>query len=231
MSYHGGLVGLVAGTLLYARYKKIDYLEWADMIVAAVPFGYVFGRLGNFINAELYGRVTTQPWGMLFQSAGTFPAKEQWVQEAAKATGVNIPNMNVMVNLPRHPSQLYEACLEGIVLGLIMWFWARKYHPFKGFSVGIYLIGYGAFRFFLEYFRAPDDWMGYILNFSGQQDLPLYIYKTPWAFSMGQILCFLMVASGIIMLIALKPRDERKNGAPVMEKSKNSARNLRKKLK
>ena len=131
------------------------------MMVTSIPFGYFFGRLGNFINAELYGRVTDSPIGMLF------PGQSQ----------------------PRHPSQLYEAFFEGIVLGILMWFVFRKMKLKDGVRVGLYLACYGFIRFFIEFFREPDENMGFIL-------LNL---------TMGQVLCLLMMIIGA-SIIALRNR-------------------------
>jgi phosphatidylglycerol---prolipoprotein diacylglyceryl transferase len=202
MSFFGGLIGAIAATLLYSMYKRLDYLDWADAVAAGVPFGYVFGRLANFINAELYGRITTSPLGMIFPNDQPFSAREQWVQDIAHKTGIELSSMNAMVNLPRHPSQLYEALFEGVILGLILWFWARKYRPFKGFTLGVYLIGYGFFRFFLEYFRMPDEGLGYVINLSGKKDLPIYLLSTPWAFSLGQVFCLAtLIAGGVLLAV------------------------------
>jgi len=182
LSYHGGAVFLVLAVLIYAKVKRFSFRELIDMYSAAVPLGYTFGRIGNFINGELYGRVTTAPFGMIFPRASKFPASELWVQEIAEKTGVEITGE--MVNLPRHPSQLYEALFEGIVLWVIIWFF-RNRKPFKGFLFGLYFIGYGLFRFLIEYFREPDANLGY--RFAN--------------FTTGQILCFIMVSFGIVWLI------------------------------
>jgi phosphatidylglycerol---prolipoprotein diacylglyceryl transferase len=237
VSYHGGLIGAIVATLIYARVKKLDYLEIGDIVCAAIPFGYTFGRIGNFINAELYGRVTTFPLGMIFPhlpESEKFPASESWVVAMANKTGVAVNSMRDLVNLPRHPSQLYEALFEGIVLGCALWFWARKRKPFKGFVIGAYLIGYGLIRFFLEYLRAPDAWMGYALNFSGKKDLPLDRFITPWAFSTGQVFCFLMIAGGSLLIYALAS-NKKKTEAMAFEaeahKKKADPRKLRKKIR
>src|SRR5690606_23456479 len=139
----GGLIGAVAAIVIYCRVKKIDLLDWGDMLVQGIPLGYTFGRIGNFINGELYGRVTPGPFGVVFPNARRIPANEPWVPEFAEKAGFEIPDGQLLLNLPRHPSQLYEAFLEGIVLWIIMWFIVRPNRPFKGFSVAIYIIGYG----------------------------------------------------------------------------------------
>ena len=156
MSYHGGLVGAIAGAVIYMKVKKLDVLDWGDMLVTGIPLGYTFGRLGNFINGELYGRVTTAAWGMVFPHAEGFPVKQQWVKDLAALSGCRCPGSGT-VNLPRHPSQLYEGFFEGFVLWLVMWFLIRKRRPFKGFMIASYVIGYGVIRFFIEYTRGAGQ--------------------------------------------------------------------------
>lgn len=200
MSFHGGLLGAITGALIYAKVKKIDVLQWADWVFAAFPLGYTFGRLGNFINSELWGRVTTAPWGMVFPNGEPLPASEPWVREAMAQTHVDA--VNGLVNLPRHPSQLYEAFGEGVLLWLVFWFLLKDRLPFKGFLIGAYLIGYGAVRFVVEYFRNPDKGLDFIIVFqpgysTSQLHVPLF------NFSMGQILCTLMVIAGLLVLWGL----------------------------
>jgi len=209
MSYHGGVVGILVAEIIYFRIKKFNFWDWADMIVAGIPLGYTFGRLGNFINGELFGRVTSVSWGMIFPNAQRFPQSEEWVQEIAEKAGMDLSSAGKYVNLPRHPSQLYEAFFEGIVLWLIIWFGFRKKKPFNGFIFSIYLIGYGIFRFFIEYFREPDIGIGYPLSFSDLEN-PTYLFVTPWNFTTGQILCFCMIAGGIGMFFILRWLDRRK---------------------
>jgi phosphatidylglycerol:prolipoprotein diacylglycerol transferase len=197
MSYHGGVIGGVLAILIYSGVKRFDHREIGDMFAASIPLGYTFGRLGNFANDELHGRVTRQPWGMLFPQADRLPAAEPWVQEIAEQTGVAIQGN--MVNLPRHPSQLYEAFFEGFVLWLIIWI-LRNHKPFKGFLIGIYLIGYGTFRFFIEYFREPDVKLGYRFQIV-ETNIPLAAGH-PWlSFSTGQVFCFGMVIIGLLWLL------------------------------
>jgi phosphatidylglycerol:prolipoprotein diacylglycerol transferase len=197
MSYHGGAAGCLLAVFIYTKVKKLDSREIIDMFMAAIPLGYTFGRIGNFANAELYGRVTASPIGMIFPHAAPVPAKEIWAQEIAEKTGIAITGL--MVNLPRHPSQLYEALFEGIVLWAIVWFF-RNRKPFKGFLIGLYFAGYGFFRFFIEYFREPDSHLGYRIEFVKSTLPPAYAHP-PFSFSTGQILCFLMVLSGVIWII------------------------------
>ncbi|QTA81161.1 Phosphatidylglycerol--prolipoprotein diacylglyceryl transferase [Desulfonema limicola] len=145
MSYHGGLIGVIAAAWIFSLRNKLDFWEISDLYVPAVPLGYTFGRLGNFINGELYGRITTAPFGMYFPYAPG-PAL-------------------------RHPSQLYEAFFEGIFLFVILWN-LRKYNQIRGAMIAFYLMGYGIVRFFIEFFREPDAHMGFIfLSFSAGQVL------------------------------------------------------------
>ena len=182
MSYHGGAFCGLLAVVLFAKFKRFNFREIGDMFAASIPLGYTFGRLGNFTNGELYGRVTTGPLGMIFPNAATLPTSEAWVREAAEKVGIEITGASV--NLPRHPSQLYEMIFEGIILWGIIWFF-RNRKPFKGFLVGLYFLGYGFFRFIIEYFREPDKNMGF----------PLLNFTT------GQILCFIMMVFGVLWLI------------------------------
>jgi phosphatidylglycerol:prolipoprotein diacylglycerol transferase len=198
MSYHGGAFAGLLSVIIYARIKKYSFRELGDMYVASIPLGYTFGRLGNFINAELYGRATDSPIGMLFPNAAKLSANEGWVLEIAEKTGAEISG--AMVNLPRHPSQLYEMIFEGLVLWAIIWFF-RNRKPFKGFLIGLYFLGYGFFRFFIEYFREPDADLGYRIEFIKSTLPPAYSHP-PLSFSTGQILCFIMILFGVFWLIA-----------------------------
>lgn len=129
MSYHGGAIGVIASSILFCRKRGIDFWKLADLLCPAIPLGYTFGRIGNFINGELYGRITNLPWGMYFPLD---PTRQL-----------------------RHPSQLYEAFFEGIFLFAILWT-IRKKKQFDGFFLATYLIGYGVVRFAIEFFREPD---------------------------------------------------------------------------
>jgi phosphatidylglycerol:prolipoprotein diacylglycerol transferase len=198
MSYHGGALGGLLGIILFAWVsKKFSFREIGDMFAASIPLGYTFGRLGNFINAELYGRVTTGPLGMVFPHAHPLSMREGWVREAAEKTGT-VP-VDGWVNLPRHPSQLYEMVFEGIILWAIIWFF-RNRKPFKGFLIGLYFMGYGLFRFGIEYFREPDRDLGYRIEFIESTLSTAYAHP-PLSFSTGQILCFLMIAFGVVWTI------------------------------
>ncbi|GAB4387599.1 MAG: prolipoprotein diacylglyceryl transferase [Thermodesulfovibrionales bacterium] len=153
MSYHGGMIGLLAASVAFCIKRRIDFWRFADLFAPAVPLGYTFGRLGNFINGELYGRPSEVPWAMYF------PTDPE--------------------HMLRHPSQLYEAFFEGIVLFAVLWS-LRKRSPFDGFIFSLYLIGYGVVRFAMEFFRAPDPQLGFVLG-------PL---------TMGQVLSLAMAAAG-----------------------------------
>ena len=246
MSYHGGVIGGVLAMIIYSRVKKFDVREILDMFAASIPLGYTFGRLGNFINGELFGRVTTGPLGMFFDpdkhsSVRLFSASEEWVREVADKTGAVIKNG--LVNLPRHPSQLYEMVLEGIVLWAFIWFF-RNRKPFKGFLVTLYLSGYGFVRFIIEYFREPDSQMGYPINFASTASSPTALYHPLLSFSTGQILCFLMILTGIAwaLIAARMPNREPVRIYPTVEEiravdkderdaRRKQERKMRKKLK
>jgi phosphatidylglycerol---prolipoprotein diacylglyceryl transferase len=164
MSFHGGLIGMVTTSIIFCRKYHKSFWKIADLITVTVPIGLGLGRIGNFINGELYGRVTHVPWGMIFPRGGP---------------------------QPRHPSQLYECALEGVVLFLILWFMKDKRLPTGGI-LAVFLPLYGGFRFFLEFFREPDVQVGFILG----------------PFTMGQILCTLMIAGGGMLWIYLRSRKD-----------------------
>ncbi len=204
MNYYGGLLGAVVGFMIYGRRKGLDVVDFGDMMTAAIPLGYTFGRVGNFINGELFGRVTTAPWGVIFPHAQEFPAGESWVQETARAAGLSVPaDPSVLVNLPRHPTQLYEALFEGVIAWLVIWFFLRNRRPFRGFIIGIYVLSYGAFRFVIDYFRMPLG-SDYLLRFASDPSIPPYRLLTPWNFIASQAWSLLMVVAGIVILIVFK---------------------------
>lgn len=156
MSFHGGLTGALLAGFFFVRKKKIPFMRMADIVTPAIPIGLGLGRMGNFINGELYGRVTDVPWGMVFPGGGAFP---------------------------RHPSQLYEAFLEGPVTFVIVWLLGRKDRP-AGVIFWTFIALYGLFRFFVEFFREPDVQLGFVLG----------------GFSMGQLLSFPMAVLGVSMI-------------------------------
>lgn len=164
MSFHGGLVAVVVATLLFSWRRKLPILLLGDILVTASALGLGLGRIGNFINGELWGRVTTVPWGMVFPAAGPEP---------------------------RHPSQLYEAILEGLVLFLVLWWLHRRKAP-HGVPLFSFLLLYGSFRFVIEFFRQPDAHLGFL-----------------WAgATMGQVLSLPMILVGVGGILACRGRKQ-----------------------
>jgi len=161
MSFHGGFLGVLVAMLIWSRKQSKNWLTTTDFIVPLVPLGLMFGRIGNFINGELWGRITSAdlPWAMIFPQA-------------------------MDGNTPRHPSQLYQALGEGLMLFIILWLFARKPRP-TGTVTAVFLIGYGAFRFVAEYFREPDHG----------------IFGVSTVISMGQWLSLPMILAGAILLV------------------------------
>ncbi len=159
MAFHGGFLGVLVAMALYARKTQRAWLNIIDFIAPLVPLGLATGRIGNFINGELWGRIAdpSLPWAMVFPQIDT---------------------------LPRHPSQLYQAGLEGIALFVILWFYSASARP-RGAVSAVFLIGYGSFRFIAEYFRAPDH------GIFGVSDI----------ISMGQWLSLPMIVAGLALLI------------------------------
>ncbi len=210
MSYHGGFVGGFIGMVVWCLVKKRPMLKWIDAMGVAIPLGYTFGRLGNFLNAELYGRITTVPWGMVFPTAPKFSASIPWVRQVAEEAGIPITAETLLVNLPRHPSQLYEALFEGIILFLILWF-LRKKSPFDGFLTSIYTMGYGLFRFIIEYFREPDADIGY--RITAVPGSPIYFNQSLFNISTGQIFCLIMIFGGLALLIIRAIQEKQKKSS------------------
>jgi phosphatidylglycerol:prolipoprotein diacylglycerol transferase len=161
LSFHGALLGLLLGGWLFCRRRGLDFLATADVYVVPAPIGLGLGRLGNFINGELFGRVSEVPWAMVFPAGGP---------------------------LPRHPSQLYEFLLEGVLLFTVLWvlriFHYRKHWP-AGTLLAVFLMGYGCLRIVVEQFREPDVQVGYLLGH----------------LTMGQFLSAAMVAAGLVLLL------------------------------
>jgi phosphatidylglycerol:prolipoprotein diacylglycerol transferase len=229
MSYHGGLLGAIVACVIYLRVKKLQVREWGDMMVTGAALGYTFGRLGNFINGELFGRITTVPWGMVFPLAPQFPTREAWVREFAAKVGISVTGLQ-QVNLPRHPSQLYEAFFEGLVLWAILWFIFRKRKAFPGQPMAVYIMGYGFFRFLIEYLRQPDADMGFPIQLV-KLDNPA-VQFSPFNFTTGQILNTLMILAGVACYLLFKRQAQldrlrqEKQQAP-----RPSGRKLRKRLR
>ena len=159
MSFHGGFLGVILSFVLFARRKKIPFWTLIDMAAQCAPVGLGLGRIGNFINGELYGRPTNVPWGIIFPGGG---------------------------DVPRHPSQLYEAFLEGLVLFFMVRIMARR-SDVTGIPAWTFCAGYGLFRFIVEFFRQPDAQIGTFLDF----------------FSMGQLLSLPMFLVGSFMIFRL----------------------------
>lgn len=206
MSYHGGFIGGLLGMIIWCKKHKQPVAKWIDAMVCAIPLGYTFGRLGNFMNGELFGRITTMPWGIIFPGAERFSTSLPWVNDFAEKIGMDISNLNV-VNLPRHPSQLYESLFEGLILWTIIWN-CRKHKKFDGMLACIYTGGYGLVRFVIEYFREPDADLGYRL--AKDSSAPIYTNTSLLNISTGQILCFLMIAGSIIIAAILWIKEKKK---------------------
>ena len=157
MSFHGGLIGVICASIVFAKKNKQDYFLYTDVVALAAPIGIFFGRLANFVNSELYGSPTEVPWAVTFVQVD---------------------------NLSRHPSQLYEAVLEGIILFLILIYFRKKNYLEKpGLISALFLILYSIFRFIVEFFRMPDEQLGYLIL----------------SLSMGQIISLIFIIFGIIL--------------------------------
>ena len=168
MSFHGGLLGVVVAVLLFCRRYKLPVLLTGDIMVTASPIGLGLGRIGNFINAELWGRVTDQPWGVIFPGAGPYP---------------------------RHPSQLYEAALEGLLLFVVLYVLQRRLAR-PGVPFFTFFLGYGCCRFFVEFFRQPDAHLGFLWGGA----------------TMGQLLSLPMIVfglAGLVMILNTKRKPQK----------------------
>jgi phosphatidylglycerol:prolipoprotein diacylglycerol transferase len=159
MSFHGGMLGVLAASLIFTRIRHIGFFAFTDVLACVTPIGLGLGRLANFVNGELFGRPTDLPWGVIFPNGG---------------------------DVPRHPSELYEAFMEGFILLIVMFFIARRQHfrARPGFLSGWFLLLYGIFRFGLEFFREPDAQLGV-----------LWLGAT-----MGQLLCTPMILFGLYLI-------------------------------
>jgi phosphatidylglycerol:prolipoprotein diacylglycerol transferase len=205
MSFHGGFLGVILAMMLFARQRGRTWMQVTDFIAPMVPAGLACGRFGNFINGELWGRVTSPdaPWAMLFPSAA--PDDRAWLlAHPAEVNAWHLQEVFLRYQLlPRHPSELYEIALEGIALFFVLWFFAKKPRPVAAISA-VFLIGYGLARFIVEFAREPDDFLG-LLTFG---------------LSMGQWLSLPMIIAGIWLLIhsyrraARSPRDASSSSAP-----------------
>lgn len=178
MSFHGGLLGVTLAIVFFSRYRKVDMLAVGDVVAAAAPIGLFFGRLANFINGELFGRVTDVPWGMVFPEGGPEP---------------------------RHPSQLYEAFLEGLVLFVLLYVLVRLGGlRHRGSLIGTFLAGYGLSRFLVEFVREPDTHLGLLFHFV----------------TMGQLLSLPMILlGGFVILWSLRASRSAAAGNPQHERA------------
>tara|TARA_B100001123_G_C14523345_1_gene715185 strand:- start:30 stop:539 length:510 start_codon:yes stop_codon:yes gene_type:complete len=167
MSFHGGLVGVIISIIIFSKITKVNFFKFSDIVSCVAPIGIFLGRIANFINGELYGKITTLPWGIVFPNAG---------------------------NLLRHPSQIYEAALEGIFLFLIINYLAlkKKFLYKTGYISGIFLILYSILRIFSEIFREPDIHLGLIFNY----------------FSMGTFLSLLTIIVGLFIILFIKKNEQ-----------------------
>lgn len=213
MSYHGGVVGAFAFGWIWAIRHRKSILEITDVIVAGIPLGYTFGRIGNFINGELYGRVTMSSWGMIFPQAERFSTTISWVRDVADRVG--IPYVyGEYVNLPRYPSQLFEAFGEGLLLFLVLWFvikpLKKRRHWANGTIFGSYIIGYGLTRFVIEYFRQPDADIGYVLQLGKVKSDNIALFSSVLDISKGQVFCFLMIVAGAVLIAFVNRKKARK---------------------
>ncbi len=174
MAWHGALIGVITVTALYSWKHKVTFLRLTDLFSVGATIGFFFGRIANFVNGELFGRVTDVPWGMIFPRGG---------------------------DLPRHPSQLYQASLEGFVLFFILFFMIRneKIRNTPGLVSAAFLFFYGVFRFVIEFFREPDAQLGFIFD----------------GLSMGQLLCIPVIALGIIIFIIAKKLSAKTHAAQI----------------
>jgi phosphatidylglycerol:prolipoprotein diacylglycerol transferase len=170
MAFHGGLLGVIAAIILFTRRRKISTLAFGDALALVAPIGLFFGRLANFINGELWGRVTDVPWGVVFCNERIMRLHEGFCPAG---------------DVPRHPSQLYQAAMEGLVLLAVLW-WLRNKPAAQreGFLCGVFLVGYGLARIVGEFFRQPDQHLGFL--FAGA--------------TMGQLLSLPLVIAGLLLL-------------------------------
>tara|TARA_Y100000590_G_scaffold310237_1_gene350534 strand:- start:265 stop:1074 length:810 start_codon:yes stop_codon:yes gene_type:complete len=167
MSFHGGLLGVAISILIFSKLKKNNFFKYSDVIACVAPIGLFFGRLANFINGELFGKISNVPWAVIFPEGGNFS---------------------------RHPSQIYEAILEGVVLLFILNFLATKKLLLlkPGYMSGFFLIIYSIFRIFSEIYREPDTHLGYFLNY----------------FSMGSLLSCVTLIFGFLIIFFIKKNEQ-----------------------
>ncbi|MDX1625250.1 MAG: prolipoprotein diacylglyceryl transferase [Wenzhouxiangellaceae bacterium] len=178
MSFHGGLVGVLVAMALYARHLGVPFLKLGDFTAQVVPLGLAFGRIGNFIGGELWGRPADVPWAMVFPAAlDSAPSDPEALRQAWAA--------GLYDEMGRHPSQLYQAALEGLLLFVIVWIFARRPRP-TGAVGGLFLAGYAVFRWIAEFFREPDAHLGFV--------------AFEWL-TMGQVLSIPMFVAGVALMV------------------------------
>ena len=167
MSFHGGLLGVIVAIFIFSKSKNTNFFRYSDVVACVAPIGLFLGRLANFINGELYGKISTLPWAVIFPDGG---------------------------NIPRHPSQIYEAILEGILLFILINFLALKKNLIikTGYVSSFFLIFYSILRIFSENFREPDQHLGYFLNY----------------FSMGTLLSILTLIAGFLIIFLIKKNEQ-----------------------
>ena len=167
MSFHGGLLGIVLSILLFSKNKNTSFFKYSDVVACVAPLGLCLGRIANFINGELYGKISTVPWAVIFPNGG---------------------------NVPRHPSQLYEAILEGAILFFLINFLALKKNLIvkDGYISSFFLIAYSALRIFSENFREPDQHLGYFFSY----------------FSMGTLLSIITLVAGFLIIFLIKKNEQ-----------------------
>ena len=167
MSFHGGLLGVIVAIYIFSIIKNANFFKLSDIVACVSPIGLFLGRIANFINGELYGKISTLPWAVIFPNGG---------------------------NIARHPSQIYEAILEGVVLFILINFLALKKHLIikTGYISSFFLISYSILRIFSENFREPDQHIGYLFNY----------------FSMGTLLSFLTLIAGFLIIFFIKKNEQ-----------------------
>ena len=167
MSFHGGLLGVIVAIFIFSKNKNTSFFKYSDVVACVAPIGLFFGRIANFINGELFGKISTLPWAVIFPNGG---------------------------NIARHPSQIYEAILEGLILFILINFLALKKHLIikTGYVSSFFLITYSILRIFSENFREPDKHLGYLFNY----------------FSMGTLLSILTLISGFLIIFFIKKNEQ-----------------------
>ena len=167
MSFHGGLLGVIVAIFIFSKNKNTNFFKYSDIVACVAPIGLFFGRIANFINGELFGKISTLPWAVIFPNGG---------------------------NITRHPSQIYEAILEGLVLFILINFLALRKHLIikTGYVSSFFLIAYSILRIFSENFREPDQHLGYLFNY----------------FSMGTLLSILTLIFGFLIIFFIKKNEQ-----------------------